>query len=72
MIHNGGKGWFTLPHHQKRLKEAVAEAETTAQKHLGLIGSAEGQAAARDEETRRELAGINWDADDDAESTAEG
>jgi hypothetical protein len=56
--------WFTLPIHQKRLKEAVAEAEVVAEKHLALIGSAEGQAAARRETTRRELAAIDWDADD--------
>jgi hypothetical protein len=70
MIHNAGAGWFTLPHHRKRLKAAVAEAETEAQRHLALIGSAEGRAAVRDEEIRRELAAIDWD--DDPEPTAEG
>lgn len=69
-INNASKGWFTLPHHRKRLKEAVAEAETVAEEHLAQIGGAEGRAAVRDEETRRELAAIDWD--DDAESTAEG
>lgn len=69
MIHNAGKGWFTLPHHRKRLKEAVAEAELAAEKHLAQVGSAEGRAAVRDVETRRELEGIDWD--DDSKPTAE-
>lgn len=69
MIDNAGKGWFTLPQHRKRLKDAVAEAEVLAEKHLAQIGSAEGRAATRAEETRRELAAIDWD--DDTELTAE-
>lgn len=68
MIHKANVGWFTLPEHQARLKAAVAEAEIEAQRHLAQIGSAEGRAAARDEQTRRELAAIDWD--DDAELTA--
>jgi hypothetical protein len=73
MIHNASKGWFTLPHHRKRLKEAVAESEVVAEKHLAQIGSAEGRAAARAEETSRELAAIDWDDNDSlAEPTAGG
>jgi hypothetical protein len=68
MIHNAAAGWFTLPHHRKRLKAAVADAETVAQQHLAQIGSAEGRAAARDEQTRRELAAIDWDSDDEPPS----
>jgi hypothetical protein len=64
MIHNASEDWFTLPPHQKRLKEAVAEAEVVAEKYLAQIGSAEGRAAVRVEETRRELAAIDWDDDD--------
>lgn len=58
-------GWFTLPEHRATLKAAVAEGEAEAQRQLALRGSAEGRAAARDEQTRRELAAIDWD--DDAE-----
>ena len=72
MIHNAGPGpgWFTQAHHQKRFKAAVAEAEAVAEKHLAQIGSADGRAAVRDEETRRELEAIDWDDDSLAEPAA--
>jgi len=65
MIRNAGPGWFTQAHHRKRFKAAVAEAEAVAEDFLAKVGSAEGRAAARDDQTRRELAAIDWDADDD-------
>jgi hypothetical protein len=43
---------------------ATDESEVIAEKHLAQIGSAEGRAAARAEETTRELAAIDWDDDD--------
>jgi hypothetical protein len=55
VVRNAGKEWFTLPHHRKTLKAAVAEAEALAERYLGQVTSAEGQAAARAKETRREL-----------------
>jgi hypothetical protein len=54
-----GAAWFSLPHHKQRWKAAAAEAEAEAEKYLAQIGSAEGRAAVRDEETRRELAAID-------------
>jgi hypothetical protein len=64
ICHNGGQGWFTLPEHRKRLKAAVAEGEAEAEKYLAQIGAAEGNRAARDDETRRALEAINWDDDE--------
>lgn len=64
VFRKASEGWFTQPHHRKRFKEAVAEAEAEAERHLALIGSAEGQLAARREATRLELAAIDWDDDD--------
>jgi hypothetical protein len=63
MIDNAAEAWFTLPRNRKLLKAAVAEAEATAEKHLAQIGSYEGHAAARDDETRRKLEAIDWDDD---------
>ncbi|HME77104.1 MAG TPA: hypothetical protein VKI00_16090 [Mycobacterium sp.] len=69
VLRKARKEWFTLPEHQRRLKALVAEAEAVAERNLAQDTSAEGQAAARAEETRRELEAINWDDDqDDSES----
>lgn len=68
VIRNASEGWFTLPQHRRTLKAAVAEAEAQAEKYLSQQHKAEGQAAARANETRRRLAGIDWDSDDDSES----
>ena len=64
VIRKARKEWFTLPHHRKTLRELVVEAEALAERILGHDTSAEGQAAARAEETRRELEEIDWDEDD--------
>ncbi len=53
------KEWFTLPQHQETLKAAVAEAH----RNLAQIASADGRGGVRDDETRRELADIDWDDD---------
>jgi hypothetical protein len=46
-----------------RLKALVAEAEAQADEYLSQDNRAEGQAAAQAEETRRQLAEIDWDDD---------
>jgi hypothetical protein len=63
LIDKAGEGWFTQSHHRKTLKAAIADAEAAAERHLAEMGSAEGQRAARDDETRRNLKAINWDDD---------
>lgn len=72
VLRKARKEWFTLPEHQRRLKALVAEAEATAERNLGQDTSAEGRAAVRAEETRRELADIDWGDDSLAEPTAGG
>jgi hypothetical protein len=72
VLRKARKEWFTLPEHQRRLKALVAEAEATAERNLGQDTSAEGRAAARAEETGRELADIDWDDDDSEPTAAEG
>jgi hypothetical protein len=63
VIRNASEGWFTLPQHRRTLKAAVADAEKQVENFLSLQHKAEGQAAARAEETRRRLAEIDWDSD---------
>lgn len=63
VIRNATEGWFTLPQHRRTLKAAVAEAEEQVEKFLSQQHKAEGQAAARAEETRRRLAEIDWDSE---------
>ncbi|MGC2797033.1 MAG: hypothetical protein WA290_11060 [Mycobacterium sp.] len=58
--------FFTDPTIRARLKDIVTEAEALAHIQLILAHTAEGQAAAKAEETRRELDAIDWD--DDSES----
>jgi hypothetical protein len=56
--------FFFDPEIQKRIKAAVAGAEAQAEKNLSQDTKAEGQAAARAEETKRRLEEIDWDEDD--------
>lgn len=48
----------------------MAEAESLAEKHLPRQRKAEGRAAARAGETRRQLDAIDWDSDSEAEPGA--
>jgi hypothetical protein len=61
--------FFKDPMIRARLKRAVADAEELATMQLMVAHTAEGQAAADAEQTKRELEAIDWDDDqDDSES----
>jgi hypothetical protein len=69
VIRKARKEWFTMAEHRRTLKGLLAEAEAEAVKHLAQDTTAEGLAAARADETRRELAAIDWDDDSESEGS---
>jgi hypothetical protein len=58
------KRFFMDPTIRARLKRIVADAEELATMQLMVQHTAEGQAAAESEQTKRELEAIDWAADD--------